>query len=99
MTHQDAGTKIVWVLDTNCHFGADVELRVVTTEDGVERDVYTTHGWAIEGQKTGTVALAKKPLCARSTVRVVASYKYMSIGDRQSTERVVYYDPNDNCGA
>lgn len=96
---QDAGTSVLWMLDTNCHFAEEAELTVTTTENGVERDTFRTRGRHFEGKQQRKVSLADKPLCASSTVRVVASYKLLSLGDRQSSERVIAYDPNDNCGA
>lgn len=99
MVTRDSGSAIEWALLTSCHFGADVEISVDTTENNVLRDHYTVHGWTIEGARTKKVPLAIKSPCSESSVRVVASYHYMNLGDKQSTERTIAFDPTDNCGA
>lgn len=99
----DGGTAINWYLDHRCYLpdGGDIkEVVVVTTEDGIRRDrhvipIEATH----DGRTVRRVNLAPKPLCTSSTVVVEASYRYLSFGDTVSSKRVVYYDPNDNCGA
>lgn len=96
---RDSGAGVEWYLDHDCHFGQNFEIVVLTTEDGVVRDRHTWNASRLQGRTTRRVQLGQKPLCASSTVRVEASYKYMSVGDRVSSERVVHYDPNDNCDA
>lgn len=97
VTPQDAGTAVTWALQQDCHFGADVPITVTTLENGVQRDRFDKHGSVFEGTQVRRVPLSPKPLCTSSTVQVVATYKYMSIGDRRSDELKIVYDPNDNC--
>ena len=100
MVPQDVGTTIVWVVEHQCSFSAEIKSILVTTaENGVIRDRFDIPRSAAKtGSTTRKVTLEQKALCAGSTVRVEASYRYLDTGDRQTAERFVSYDPNDNCG-
>jgi len=100
MVPQDAGTTIVWVVEHRCIFSSEFKsISVTTAENGAIRDHFDIPGSAARtGSTTRKVTLAQKALCAGSTVRVEASYRYLDTGDRQTAERFVSYDPNDNCG-
>jgi hypothetical protein len=98
MAGREVGSAIQWALRADCYFGSEVRISVETTENGVRRGYFTMAGERINETKTQIVSLAPKAPCVQSTVRVIASYRYMDLGDRQSTERVIVYDPNNNCG-
>lgn len=99
MVQRDSGTAIDLWVDHKCWFGQQLDIVVQTTENGQVIDRFALTGSKFDGRTVRRVELTRKPLCDSSTIKVRATYKYLGIGDDYSSERQIYYDPNDNCGA